>query len=860
MITTSDLRKELANKEKYISDLVRFIKTRTDNNPNYSLLLGAGCSVTSGIKSASSLIDKWRHDIYLSYDTNKEKEYNKDEAIEYLRKYGGRWYNTSNEYSSLFEKKYDLPRQRRMFVEQEVSQAKPSIGYAYLTKLVENTFFNALFTTNFDDLVNEAFYLFSNTRPIVCAHDSGISSITITSKRPKIIKLHGDYLFDDIKSTLRETESLEVNMKNKFIEFAKDYGLIVVGYSGQDRSIMDVLTYLLKQDEYYKNGIYWCLRSNSEIPEDLRKLLWRERAYYVVIDGFDELLAKLNSDILRGNLPISTSIISNQANETISNFITNKYLINSSSNLIQHDLEKLKKIQSTDNVYEQLKKLHDTGDSKSIDDRYTDQELETILNIQDLFKKDDYASVVSTSKSYLSSTKCSIDAKVKILHYIYRAYIRLGNYEKASAIQDELLGCNKCNPKHYLEKASVTIGYEEKLDLINKAIKRDPYYFEAYLDKALLIKESYPYYPPDQKQKFYNEIIETLDKGIKCYPDDSNPCWTVKFDTILKYNEEKSQREKELNKIIDNLSDQKNNSLAVIKLRLEIAKKMDKNTADQIIKDILDEKEKSYSHNLVAYDEVLINAYSKFNRISDLETTLKELELSEQHNKDGDFLFKKADIVATKFGKLIEAIDILNKSYLISKTSLISSTLIMYYNYLGNFDKAEEILEQSRSRLKKPRYIENKAKIKETRGLYTEALSLYESLSRISNNKYNNINNIIYIHMLQSDWSSAKRAAKQYLDHVKFNLNSGSEIVNYELCCKKLLGKINLERVKKLKQYSDSKLTKAACCALADDFTGCFDYLKQEMEEDKTSCYVFRNWPILKEVKDDPKFAKFFAN
>ncbi len=85
----------------------------------------------------------------------------------------------------------DLQRQRRVFVENEVSGKKPSIGYAYLVRLIERGFFNTVFTTNFDDLLNEAFYRFSKNRPIVCAHDSSISGVTITSSRPKIIKLHG---------------------------------------------------------------------------------------------------------------------------------------------------------------------------------------------------------------------------------------------------------------------------------------------------------------------------------------------------------------------------------------------------------------------------------------------------------------------------------------------------------------------------------------------------------------------------------------------------------------------------------------------------------------------------------------------
>jgi hypothetical protein len=163
---TKDIKSELKNKERFVSDLVRYIETRTDNNPNYSLLLGSGCSVSSEIKSGIELVEKWREDIFRNYPENKEGEYSKEEAIKYLSKQHGSWYNNNNEYASLFEKKYDLPRQRRMFVEQQVADKKPSIGYGYLTALVKKEYFNTIFTTNFDDLLNEAFYLYSKTRPI----------------------------------------------------------------------------------------------------------------------------------------------------------------------------------------------------------------------------------------------------------------------------------------------------------------------------------------------------------------------------------------------------------------------------------------------------------------------------------------------------------------------------------------------------------------------------------------------------------------------------------------------------------------------------------------------------------------------
>lgn len=97
------LRNELSHKERSISDLVDYIKTKVgENNPNYSLLLGAGASFTSGINTGVDLINEWRKEIYLRL--SGEKQYSEKEAIEYLKAEEGSWYTQTNEYSSLFEK------------------------------------------------------------------------------------------------------------------------------------------------------------------------------------------------------------------------------------------------------------------------------------------------------------------------------------------------------------------------------------------------------------------------------------------------------------------------------------------------------------------------------------------------------------------------------------------------------------------------------------------------------------------------------------------------------------------------------------------------------------------------------------
>lgn len=338
--------KELSHKRKTVADLIRFIGNTSENHevtrikaPNYSVLLGSGASITSGIRSGQNLIDIWKNEVY--QESDKTSEMTIEEFFSSTN--APDWYEESNAYSALFENRYDLQRHRRIFVEHEVSGKTPSIGYAYLVKLIEQGFFNTVFTTNFDDLLNEAFYRFSKNRPIVCAHDSSISGISVTSTRPKIIKLHGDYLFDDIKTTLRETESLEMNMKMKFQEFAKDFGLIVVGYAGNDHSIMDILTYLLQHEDYFKNGIYWCIRKGERsISAELKKLLWRDRVFFVEIDGFDELFAEINHKLNNGALPIDDAFLSRTHQETIIKELTENDRLSLDNTFLAEDCKKLK--------------------------------------------------------------------------------------------------------------------------------------------------------------------------------------------------------------------------------------------------------------------------------------------------------------------------------------------------------------------------------------------------------------------------------------------------------------------------------------------------------------------------------------
>ncbi|UUG50589.1 SIR2 family protein [Acinetobacter baumannii] len=255
-------------------------------------------------------------------------------------------------------------------------------------------------------MLNEAFYHFSDVRPHVCAHDSSIGSLSVLSDRPKIIKLHGDYLFDDIKNTLKETESLENNTREKFIEFSKDYGLIIVGYSGQDRSIMDVLNYLVQQEEYLKNGVYWCFREDDEISHEVRKILWKDKVYCVKIDGFDQLFAELNNE-LGINLKQFSEKNSLKIDKCIENFIKDDFNL-SSNDYIRKDLLKLKEKSNNQDISELIAKLNESNQNNNL----SSIEFKQILEIQNLILTGSFNKTVAKIDKLLQDSGCDLSSEL----------------------------------------------------------------------------------------------------------------------------------------------------------------------------------------------------------------------------------------------------------------------------------------------------------------------------------------------------------------------------------------------------------------------------------------------------------------
>lgn len=251
-------------------------------------MLGAGASYSSGVPLASEMEQYFKAALFKS-----QSEFASFEDFESARPWDHG--DGMSDYAALFGMVYDEPSQRQDFIAKCLSNAKPTWGYIYLVNLLAHNKFNVIFTTNFDDLIQEACFGHSEiVRPLFYAHEASIRGMRLTTSRPKVIKLHGDFLYENLKNTTSETSQLEPTTAEKMRLLSKEYGLIVVGYSGRDVSVMDAIDSILAERSGFVHGVYWCALQGEQLSPRVEALAKYPAFHLISIAGFDDLMAQMH--------------------------------------------------------------------------------------------------------------------------------------------------------------------------------------------------------------------------------------------------------------------------------------------------------------------------------------------------------------------------------------------------------------------------------------------------------------------------------------------------------------------------------------------------------------------------------------
>ncbi|MXY05656.1 MAG: SIR2 family protein [Gammaproteobacteria bacterium] len=271
-------------------------------------LLGAGASNAAGLPTANDLVVEFKRMLYVSQSGRGVRP---DDLAEpairhrieaHVESLGLPGSGDPDEYAAFFEAAFPDGADRAMFIDGQLSGAKPSYGHMALASLMSAGLCRLVWTTNFDTLVADACAaVFGTTSSLTTATLDApeLAHHAIAGGRwPLEVKLHGDFRSHRLKNTGDELRRQDTELRRMLIDCAAHFGLVVAGYSGRDGSVMNALEEALERAKPFPAGLFWLQRDGDSPATRVKELLERAveagvDAALVEIENFDEALRGL---------------------------------------------------------------------------------------------------------------------------------------------------------------------------------------------------------------------------------------------------------------------------------------------------------------------------------------------------------------------------------------------------------------------------------------------------------------------------------------------------------------------------------------------------------------------------------------
>ena len=251
--------------------LVRMLKDASGESKGmkFCFLIGAGASMSSGIPSGADLARKWIREI--------EEDCGKDDFAKWKNKVGISEDNVGEFYPQIYEKRFGhIPESGYDCIRHYMEGKEPSLGYLILANIMVREKHNVVITTNFDNLLEDAIRTYTKEKPFIAGHEALADYVPKRSDRPIILKVHRDLFFHPF-SDREHTGTIQKAWEDILDRFLSDYFLIVLGYGGNDGSLMDYFASLNNRKQ-----IYWCVYNPGEEPSNQdseNDLSWREHLW-----------------------------------------------------------------------------------------------------------------------------------------------------------------------------------------------------------------------------------------------------------------------------------------------------------------------------------------------------------------------------------------------------------------------------------------------------------------------------------------------------------------------------------------------------------------------------------------------------
>jgi len=175
-----------------------------------------------------------------------------------------------------------------------------NIGHRTLAALLGSGHARVVFTTNFDAVIETAYSQVVSESLIPFHLEGAYAALDALNSEsfPIYAKLHGDFRYRSVKNLPRDLLDNESEIQRCFIAAANRYGLLVTGYSGRDKSVMNMLATALDQSNPFPKGLLWTVVQASDVADSVCEFIVKAQeagvnAHLVEAGTFDTMLSRI---------------------------------------------------------------------------------------------------------------------------------------------------------------------------------------------------------------------------------------------------------------------------------------------------------------------------------------------------------------------------------------------------------------------------------------------------------------------------------------------------------------------------------------------------------------------------------------
>lgn len=270
-------------------DQTQLVQSLSESAPQFAWLLGAGASQSAGLPTAWDVMWDLKRRHYNQQENQQITPNDVQNAAvqqklnDYMEAQGFPPPGDPAEYSACFQLIFgnDYDRQSRylraILGDDKISL---SLGHRVLAAMMVGDQAKAVFTTNFDTVIEKAFAAVS-AKPLAPFHLEGSYAANAALNHdefPLYVKLHGDFRYQSIKNLAADLLIQDKELGKCLISAGNRFGLVVAGYSGRDESVMALIEDALAGPNPFPHGFFWTTMKGRRPLKAVEELIAKAKA------------------------------------------------------------------------------------------------------------------------------------------------------------------------------------------------------------------------------------------------------------------------------------------------------------------------------------------------------------------------------------------------------------------------------------------------------------------------------------------------------------------------------------------------------------------------------------------------------